>query len=152
MPSSSISCLIIHVLSSAALQTDFSKVSQGVQHFAVSTQYSRKEGGQLGRETNHNRGELTSDSRICVNGRLVPGLLPQQDIPVWNASMKLLIILLFLFRMCCWLCIFIKVTVVLQRYLQEEVLSCHCDIKLYQTNSAVFCNTYFNTAAFYRDL
>lgn len=83
MPTSSISCLVIHVLNSAALRTAFYKVSQEVLHFAVSTQCSRKEDGQLGRETNHNSSELTSDSRICVNGRLVPdGLLPQQDIPV----------------------------------------------------------------------
>lgn len=47
---------------------------------------------------------------------------------------------------------FCKVTIGLQRYLQEKVVSCHCDIKLYQTNLAVFCNTSFNTSAFYRNL
>lgn len=152
MPPSSISSLVIHVLNSAALQTVFSKVSQEVLHSSVSTQCSRKEGGQLGGETNHNSSELTSDSRICVKGRLVPdGLLPQQAIPVWNASMKLLIILLFNFRICCWL-YFCKVTIMLQKYLQEEVLSCPFDVKFYQTNLVIFCNTYFNTSAFYRDL
>lgn len=47
---------------------------------------------------------------------------------------------------------FRKVTIVLQRHGQKEVLSCYCDIKLYQSNLAVSCNTYFNTLAFYRDL
>jgi len=47
---------------------------------------------------------------------------------------------------------FHKVTIVLQSCVQKEVLSGYCGIKLYQSNLAVFCNTYFNTPAFCRDL